>query len=142
MAALKGKLKVIGLIAIGFVIGAVIATGFISWQYFKVFRSQYYSGIMSNTNTAYMISAGREEDLLKNIEINTRQCVLASNAWQWQHDSENRLHTLWQIQRYYQKFDLPVPVDIKPTLDALPPRPLTSCELNRLDQPDTDQSEE
>ena len=140
MASRKGKLKAAGLIILGFIAGAILAGGFIAWRYFQVFKHQYYGGILSNANTVYMIRAGREKDLLKNSEASIQQCVVAANAL-WGND-ENRLSAFWLVQRYYEKFDLPIPEDIRPILDRLPPRPLTSCEQRSLDQGSEEQDAE
>ena len=46
---------------------------------------------------------------------------------------EQRNQTLWGFQRYYSDNpSLEIPSEIKPILDALPPRPLTSCEVEAL----------
>ncbi|NIA07419.1 MAG: hypothetical protein GWP14_07270 [Actinobacteria bacterium] len=129
MASRRGRLKGVGLIILGFVAGAVLAGGFVAWSYFQLFKRQYYDGILSNANTAYMIRAGREKDLLKGIEDNMQQCVVAADAM-WG-ENKTRLAAFWLVQRYYEKFDLPIPEDVRPILDGLPPRPLTSCELDQ-----------
>ncbi len=130
MASRKGIFKAIGLFLAGFVCGAVIFGGLIVWGYSRMFREQYYTGILSNANTVYMIRAGRQEQLLKNIDTNLRQCVLSVDKL-WGTD-EKRLPALWYVQRYYQSFDLSVPEDIKDILESLPPRPLTSYEKSKI----------
>ena len=54
-------------------------------------------------------------------------------------DDRSRYNPLWQVRRYYEISGNDVPAPIKPILASLPPRPLTSCELKRLeeDQQDT-----
>jgi len=130
MANRKGIFKGVGLFTAGFVSGAIIFGGLIAWGYSRMFRDQYYIGILNNTDTAYMIRADRQEQLLKNIETNIRQCVVSADSL-WKSD-EGRLPAFWYVQRYYQSFDLSVPEDIKDILDSLPPRPLTSYEKSQL----------
>jgi hypothetical protein len=130
MAGRKGIFKGVGLFTAGFVLGAVILGGLIAWGYSRMFRDQYYIGILNNIDTAFMIRADRQEQLLKNIEINLRQCVVSVDKL-WGTD-EKRLPALWYVQRYYQKFDLSVPEDIRSILESLPPRPLTSCEKSKI----------
>ena len=89
----------------------------------------YYSQLSEVTNTAYMIRAGRQDELVKNAEASIAQCVVVADAT-WG-DSEQRLGSFWFVQRYYEKFNLEVPADVKPILAKLPPRPLTSCQLKR-----------
>ncbi len=132
MANRKGLLKAVGLFAAGFVLGAIILGGLIAWGYSRMFRDQYYIGILNNTDTAFMIRADRQEQLLKNTETNIRQCVVSADAL-WKSD-ENRLPAFWYVQRYYQSFDLSVPEDIRSILDSLPPRPLTSYEKSKIQE--------
>ena len=132
MANRKGILKAIGLFTAGFIAGAILFGGLIAWSYSRMFKEQYYTGILSNANTAYMIRADRQEQLLKNIETNIRQCVVSVDKL-WGTD-ENRLPALWYVQRYYQSFDLSVPEDIRSIFDNLPPRPLTSYEKSKFQE--------
>ena len=138
MANRKGKLKAVGLLAVGFLTGAILVGGLVAWRYFQMFKEQYYTGILSNANTAFMIRAEREEELLRNLETNIRQCVASADSL-WGND-EDRISAFWLVQRYYERFDLSVPKDIKPILDRLPPRPLTSCE-QRQQQEEPEQQE-
>ena len=91
MANRKGKLKTIGLITVGFVAGSILCGGLIAWQYFKIFKQQYYAAILSNASTGYMIRDGREEELLKTIETNIQQCILSADSLRG--NDESRLNT-------------------------------------------------
>ncbi len=135
MASQKGKLKVLGLFAFGFLAGAILFGGLIAWRYSVMFRDQYYLRILDVTNTAFMIRAGREEELVKNAEASIRQCVAAADSL-WG-DTEARLSSFWYVQRYYEEFGLCVPAEIQPVLNSLPPRPLTSCERRKLQEGET-----
>ena len=128
----KGIMKALGLFTAGFVSGAIIFGGLVAWRYSLMFRDLYFTGILSNANTAYMIRADRQEQLLKTIETNIRQCVVSADAL-WKTD-EGRLPAFWYVQRYYQSFDLSVPEDIRTILDNLPPRPLTSYEKSKFQE--------
>lgn len=136
MANLKGKLKTFVLLALGFLAGAVLVGGLVVWRYSVMFKELYYMGILSNANTAFMIRAERQEQLLKTIETNIRQCLVSADSL-WGTD-EGRLPAFWYVQRYYQRFDLSVPEDIRAILDNLPPPPLTSRERKQL-QEETEQ---
>ncbi len=137
--AKKISLKAFVLVLCGFVIGAILAGGLVAWRYSKMFKDQYYSGILSNTNTAYMIRANREDDLLKNVELNIRQCVQSADSL-WP-DEKARLGAFWYLQGYYNTFDLSVPNEIKPILDKLPPQPPRSCRVKRLEKEHEQQTE-
>lgn len=121
MANRKGKLKTVGLITVAFLTGSTLCGGLIAWQYLKVFKQQYYYTILSNASFAHMIRDGREEELLKNIETNIRQGMMSVDSLRG--NDENRLSAFWYVQRYYERYKLPVPDDIKGILAKLPPDP-------------------
>ena len=121
MANRKRRLKTVGLITISFLSGAILASGLVAWRYSQMFKQQYYAGILSNANTAYMIRADLQEELLKNIERNIQQCILSADSM-WGND-ENRLNSFWYVQRYYENYKIPVPDNIKSILSKLPPDP-------------------
>ncbi len=123
------RFKPIGTFCLGFVVGGILVGGLIAWRYSSLFRDQYYSNILEVTNTAYMIRAGREAELVNNAEANIQQCIASANSiWG---DNEARLGSFWYAQRYYQEFNLDVPAELQPIFESLPPRPLTSCERNK-----------
>ena len=122
------------------VAGAVVAGGLVAWRYLEVFKDKYYMGILSNANTVHMIRAGDQQELIKTVEANLRQCVLSADALYG--DDEGRLGAFWHLQWYYDKFELPVPDDIKPILDRLPPRPPRVCRLRGVEDPNQYQQPE
>jgi hypothetical protein len=131
-----GKLKVIAIFGIGFLAGAILIGGLAVRRYSVMFRNLYYSQILEVTNTAYMIRAGREEELVKNAEAGIRQGVaVAYSLWG---DNKARLGSFWYAQRYYHQFGIDVPADIQPILNNLPSRPLTSCEKRKIQEEKTE----
>lgn len=131
-----GKLKVIAIFGIGFLAGTILVGGLVVWRYSIMFRDQYYSQILEVTNTAYMIRAGREEELVKNAEINIRQCVAAADSL-WG-DNKARLGSFWYAKRYYERFGIEVPANLRPIFNNLPPRPLTSCEARKIQEQESE----
>ena len=129
MANGKVVLKSLGLVLGGFVIGAILIGGPVARTSAEVFKSQHYIKMLCLTNTASMIRGGREHALLKNIESTLRQSILSADLL-WG-DDEDRLDAFWFVQRYYEKFGLPVPEDIQPILDRLPPQPPRYCPVKR-----------
>jgi len=121
MAHRKGRLKTVGLFTVGFLSGAILVGGLVAWLYFQMFKQQCYTGIFNNANTANMIRADLEEELLKNIEGSIQQCIVSADSL-WGND-KNRLGAFWYVQRYYEKYNLPVPDGIKSILAKLPPDP-------------------
>ncbi len=136
MGKRKGKLKAVGLIAVGFLTGSIFVGGLIAWRYGVMFKQQYYLQILENANVAHMIRADREEKLLEQIELGIQQYVLSADSL-WG-DDKDRLTAFWYVQGYYEKFDLEVPGSIQPILNSLPPRPPKICELKPLAEGDVE----
>ena len=85
------------------------------------------------------LRAGRVDDVLERYDRAIPSLILNFDKFYSKTLSEEQINsTLWGFQRYYSDNpSLEVPTEIKPILDALPPRPLTSCEIKALeDNPD------
>ncbi len=121
MANRKGIFKALGLLTAGFLLGAIIAGLLVAMAYSKMFRQRYYDVILSNTSNAFMIRAERQEELLKLIEGNIQGCILSADFLSG--DDERRLNAFWYVQRYYEKYKIPVPDEIKSIFAQLPPDP-------------------
>lgn len=121
MANPKGRLRTVGLIAIGFLTGSILVGGLVAWHYHQMFKQQYYTEILSIANTAYMIREDLQDELLKNIEGNIQQCIISAD-YMWGND-EARLDTFWYVKRYYERYKLVVPDNIRSILGKLPPDP-------------------
>ena len=121
MANPKGRLRAVGLIAIGFLTGSILGGGLVAWRYHQIFKQQYYTEILSIANTAYMIRDDLQDELLKNIEGSIQQCIVSADSM-WGND-EARLGAFWYVQRYYERYKLVVPDNIRNILDKLPPDP-------------------
>jgi hypothetical protein len=131
MTNLKGKLKTIGIFALGFLTGAFLLSGLIVWNYTIMFQNLYHIQILDCVNTASMIRSGREDELVKRMETNLPQWVTFADSIL---RKKARLDSLWSIQRYYEKFNIDVPSEIQPILKKLPPRPLAPCEMKKLNE--------
>ena len=121
MANRKGIFKALGLLTAGFLLGAIIAGLLVAVAYSKMFRQQYYNAIFSNTNNAFMIRAEHQDELLEMIEGNIQGCILSADFLSG--DDERRLNAFWYAQRYYEKYKIPVPEEIKNIFAKLPPDP-------------------
>jgi hypothetical protein len=133
----KGKLKAIGIFVLGFLTGAILFGALLVWNYTVMFQNMYYVQILDSINTASMIRSGREDELVKRIEANIPQCAPVADSFR----KDARLDSLWCVQRYYEEFKLDVPAEIRPILNKLPPRPLTSCELEKLRKQNSEPNE-
>jgi hypothetical protein len=130
MASKKGLLKGIGILLLGIFIGAVLIGGFVTYQWSVFYRNWTYLRIFEEIHIASMVRAGREKEWLKNVELILPQWVIDANAIRG--NSKVRQESLWAVQRYYEKYDINVPAEIQPILKNLPPRPLTFCEIKKV----------
>ncbi len=124
------KLKSLGLLGLGFVIGAVIVGGLLLWRSSVMFRDQYYSQLLEVTSNAAMIRAGHANEMVKNAEASIRQCIPTANSL-WG-DHEARLPSFRYAQRYYERFDLEVPAELKPIFAVLPPAPPRAGQISSV----------
>jgi len=92
----------------------------------RFLRQNYVKDLLEQTNVAYMIAAGRSQELLKNIEQSLPRYVLALER-HWGKDKDT-LPAYWFVQRFYQDNAIPVPNEIANILSSLPPRSSKSCE--------------
>jgi hypothetical protein len=129
---MRRTLKATGLMLVGFIVGAIATGSVFALRSARSFKHEYYAGILRNAHDAYMIRAERESELLEAIDASLRQCIATASALYGK--DPQRLEAFWLAQRYYKTFSLPVPPEISPILESMPPRPLTSCELKELGQ--------
>lgn len=134
----KGILKGVGIFVFGFLAGGILLGGAALWNFSRFHVMQYHLQIQEMTNTAFMIRAGRTDELLKNIDSAIPVFVAQANEYEGAWDSEERLQCLWFIQKYYDRFDINVPAQIQPILNGLPPRPLTSCDIKKSKAEESD----
>ena len=82
------------------------------------------------------LRAGRADGVLERYDRAIPSLILNFDKFYSKTLSEEQINrTLWGFQRYYSDNpSLEIPAEIKPILDALPSRPLTSCEIKALEE--------
>ena len=82
------------------------------------------------------LRAGRVDGVLERYDRAIPSLILNFDKFYSKTLSEEQINIpLWGFQRYYSDNPaLEIPSEIKPILDALPPRPLTSCEVEALEE--------
>ena len=82
------------------------------------------------------LRAGRVDGVLERYDRAIPSLILNFDKFYSKTLSEEQINIpLWGFQRYYSDNpSLEIPAEIKPILDALPPRPLTSCEIKALEE--------
>jgi hypothetical protein len=131
------------LLLVIFIMGTL--AGFVScflWIGFKDYSVMGHFASMNLTEIAIdarEIRAGRANGVLERYDKAIPQLILNFDKFYSKVLSEEEINrTLWGFQRYYSDNpSLEVPAEIKPILDALPPRPLTSCEIKALKEKDS-----
>ena len=121
------KIKVV-LAAVGGLIVGVVAMWFlVARTTGRVFANQYLIGVMDQANVALHIRAGRQMELLTNIEAAFPAYVMAVDQ-QFRGDPGST-NALWMVKAYYVRNQIAIPGQIRSILDALPPQPPTACQV-------------
>ena len=111
----------------GFVLGAITMWFVVKETTVKVFANQYLMDVSDQANTALHIRAGKQMELLTNIEASLPEYVLAvDEGFRGNSGSTN---ALWMVKAYYERNQIAIPSQIKGILDSLPPKPPTSCQI-------------
>jgi hypothetical protein len=124
----------------GFLLGVLAMWFVVKQTTVKVFATHYLSSIMDQANVALHIRAGKQMELLTNIDEALPGYVEVVNSeFRGNPGSTN---ALWMVKAYYDRNAIVIPPEIKGILDALPPKPPTSCQirLQALDKADTTNS--
>jgi hypothetical protein len=121
------KIKLILSVVAGFVLG-VASTWFVVKQTtVKVFANQYLMSVMDQANVALHIRAGKQMELVTNIETALPGYVLVvDGGFRGQAGSTD---ALWMVKAYYERNQIVIPSEIKGILDSLPPKPPTACQI-------------
>jgi hypothetical protein len=121
------KFKISLSVLAGFAFGVAAMWFVVKQTTVKVFANQYLIGVMDQANVALYIRAGKQMELLTNIEARLPSYVLAvDNGFRGNPGSTN---ALWMVKAYYDRNAIAIPPEIKGILDSLPPKPPTSCQI-------------
>ena len=131
------KIKIAIAAVAGLVIGIAAMCILVKQTTVKVFNNQYLVGVMDQANVALHIRAGKQMELLTNIEASLPGYVLAVDDGFRGHALST--NALWMIKAYYERNEIAIPSEIKGILDSLPPEPPRSCQirLRELDKMST-----
>src|SRR5258708_2874312 len=131
------KTKIFFSVLAGFVLGVVAMWILVKQTTAKVFANQYLVGVMDQANVALHIRAGKQMELLANIEAALPSYVLAVDEGFRGHVGST--NALWMVKAYYERNKIVIPQEIKGIMDSLPPKPPTACQirLRALDKAST-----
>ena len=115
---------------LGLLVGVVGMFLFMGINTQKVMAIHAEAQLFEMADNARLLRGGRGEMLLNRYDDVIPNTVLSFNQYHRRFLKGTQAHAaLWQVQRYYESNpSLKLPSDIKPILEALPPRPVSSCE--------------
>ena len=116
-------------IIVGGILGASGTYLLLTRHYSQFLESRHAIMALDQMNVLSHLKSGKGEELLRTLEEHLPQwaAVIPSVIQNPQRANE----VLWEVQRYYEEYEVAVPATLQPLLDVLPPRPPTSCEINR-----------
>ena len=125
---MKRMLKILSFVVVGCIIGFVLG----SLNSFRVIAFFADNALLGIAIDAHQLQHGHSDSVLE-------RKMRALPVLVQQHESSYRNFlsekqwnsTLWTVSRCYEDQESGPPASIKHILDALPPRPLTSCEIKR-----------
>src|SRR5258707_14506918 len=94
------KLKIFLSMLAGFALGVVAMWFVVKQTTVKVFANQFLVGVMDQANVALHIRAGKQMELLTNIEAALPSYVLAVDGFRGNPSSTN---ALWMVKAYYER---------------------------------------
>ncbi len=127
MKWIKRLLVAVLFLVIGMIVGAIGAS--ILWQ--KMTARFTAASVLEMAVDAYEIQAGRAEAVLRRKAKAIPGFVQQLDSMYRRHMTESEYNAaLWAVARFYEGVESGVPPAIRPIMEALTPRPKTSCELN------------
>lgn len=101
-------------------------------HYNRFLESQHAIMALDQLNVLSHLKGGKGEELMGTIEERLPQW--AAGIPTLIQNPQRATEVLWQVQRYYERFEVAVPETLQPMLAALPPCPPTFCEINLSDR--------
>ena len=118
-------------IVVGSILGASGTYLLLTRHYGQLLGSRHAIMALDQMNVLSHLKSGKTEALQQTMEERIPQWAAGIRSVIQNPQRANEV--LWEVQRYYEEYAVEVPEALRPVLDALPPRPPTSCEINRLE---------
>ncbi|NLV43495.1 MAG: hypothetical protein GXY07_03220 [Candidatus Hydrogenedentes bacterium] len=125
------KIYIISLacLVVGVAAGATSTYLMLTRHYNHFLESQHAIMAVDQVNVLSHLKSGKGEELM--ITLEEKLPEWAASIPSIIRNPQRANEVLWQVQRYYEKYGVEIPEALRPVLDALPPRPPTSCELKQ-----------
>ena len=125
---MKKILKVLPWVVVGCVIGFILG----SINSYRAISNFSSITLMEMAVDVHQLQQGQSDSVLKRKRDALPVLVQQLDSFHRRSLSEGQWNsTLWAVSRCYANQESGPPAGIRPLLDALPPRPLTSCEIRR-----------
>lgn len=137
---MKKKFKYFIFSSVLFIAGGLCGVVLTSILFNRNALSPFYNNALLETAIdAQQLSQGKTEEVLKRkiMAIPSLTQSYYGYFYKYMLKDNSRYTSLWQVQKYYQISGDAIPTQIKPILESLPQRPLTSCELKRIKDSNT-----
>jgi len=111
--------------AAGFVVGAIVAGGFVAWRWYQSFENAYALDVADQANVAREIYRGRADDLAGSITRSLPEYVRALDTSF--RDAQAFNMAIWLVADAYKAAGQEPPADVQRILESAPPRPDGWC---------------
>lgn len=117
-----------------FIAGGLTGVVLTSISFSRLVASFYNDALLEIAIDARQLSQDKAEEVLKRKVMAMPSLTQAyyNHFYKFMPHDNSRYASLWQVKRYYETSGDDIPAEIKPILESLPERPLTSCELKRI----------
>lgn len=115
-------------LVVGGIIGASATYLALSRPYSDMLESRHAIMALDQVNVLSHLKSGKGEELM--ITLEEKLPEWAASIPSIIRNPQRANEVLWQVQRYYEKYEVEIPEALRPVLDTLPPRPPTFCEIN------------
>lgn len=131
---MSSKVKIAMAFAVGLLSGGVAASVMMGISYRKVIAIYADAQLLEMAVNANLLRAGQGERLLARYDrVIPQNALQFANCHQKYLQGKQRHVALWEVQKYYQSNpSVAMPREIEPILGSLPPRPPSSCAIERL----------
>ena len=128
------KVKTTAILVLGMLIGGVLAVLIMGYQTRRIMATYAEAALAEMADDVRQISGGNTNAVLQRKNDAIPDMVLTFEKFHAGYvPPDERVFALWAVQRYYDSNpSLSLPSEVKAILDALPPRPPTSCELKQI----------
>ncbi len=118
---MKNGIIFLACLVVGVAAGTSATYLLLTRHYNDMLESRHAIMALDQVNVLSHLKGGKGDELMKTIEERLPQWAAAIPVSI--QDTQRANQVLWQVQRYYEEYEVEIPEALRPVLDALPPRP-------------------